>query len=114
MTKKYIGDQGEISIFKIDALPDCETEVLQKSLKGHIVSHSENGSHHILSDGELLERKDVPEGMKIFYGILNQTEELFQDSSNPHDKYELDKGIYEFRIARGFDPFTEVARRVAD
>lgn len=36
------------------------------------------------------------------------------DAAAPHGGYDLDAGIYEFRISREFDPFSEQARRVAD
>lgn len=110
-----IGDQGEIYIAKIDKLPDTATKPVKRTPRGYIVSHSENGAHHLLSDGELLERTEgVPAGMKILYAIIESPERLYQDDPVPHDHYDLDPGIYEFRISREYDPFAEQARIVAD
>ena len=109
--------QGEITIIKIESLPkDMETKPVQRVAAGHVISHSENGHHHVLAGGvTVLERtSDVPEGMQILYGILEEPGELKQDATVPHDKYDLDPGIFEFRISREYDPFSEQARRVAD
>jgi hypothetical protein len=116
--KQIIGAQGEITIIKIDSLPEgIETKKAEKSAKGWIVSHSESGHHHVLTDGEVMERVDskVPEGMKILYGILDGEADLIQDApGNPHEGYNLEQGLYEFRISREYDPFMEQARIVAD
>lgn len=111
----FIGDQGEIKILKIDKIPDVKYKEVKKSEKGFIISHSEKGHHHILSDGEVMERtEDVPEGMRIFYAIIEDTQTLFQDCGNPHEPHVLLPDIYEFRIKREYNPFTEQARQVAD
>lgn len=113
--KTVIGQQGEVRIIKIDALPEYETKPTPKGAKGFIISHSESGHHHVLTDGDVMERSaDVPPGMQIFYAILAAPAEFIQDAANPHGGYELDPGIYEFRVSREFDPFAEQARRVAD
>lgn len=115
MEKRYIGDQGEISIFRIGALPEAELEAVKPDQKGTIISHSESGSHHVLEDGEVLERKSgVADGMKVFYAMINKPTRLFQDAGDAHGQYDLEPGIYEFRIAREYDPFAEQARQVAD
>lgn len=114
--KKIIGAQGEITIIQIDAIPaGIETAAAEKTAKGWIISHSESGHHHLLTGGDVVEKtKDVPAGMKILYAILEKPEELIQDAAVPHGKHQLDAGIFEFRIAREFDPFAEQARVVAD
>lgn len=114
--KQVIGQQGECRIVKIDALPDgIETKPVQRAAKGFIISHSESGHHHVLTGGEVMERvSDVPTGMQVFYGILDNPESFIQDAANPHGGYDLDPGIYEFRVSREYDPFAEQARRVAD
>lgn len=116
MTKQIIGAQGEITIIKIDALPDgIETKPVERCAAGHIISHSENGHHHILTDGEVMERtNDVPQGMQIIYALLDAPASLVQDAPVPHGGYDLDPGIYMFKISREFDPFAEQIRRVAD
>lgn len=115
MNRECIGAQGEITIFKISKLPDglaASTE--GRTTKGAIISHSESGHHHVLTGGaEVLERVSVV-GMKCLYAILDEPAELIQDAAVPHDSHSLPAGIYEFRLAREFDPFAEQARRVAD
>ena len=115
--KKVIGQQGEVRIIKIEAMPDgISTKEVEPFNGGFIISHSESGHHHVLTGGNVLERTDdVPQGMQILYAILDEPEALVQDApGNPHKSISLDAGFYEFRISREYDPFTEQARRVAD
>ncbi|SNT16072.1 hypothetical protein SAMN06295912_15024 [Sphingomonas laterariae] len=116
MTKQIIGAQGEITIIKISALPEnAETKSVERTAKGWIISHSENGNHHLLTGGDVMERvSDVPAGMQILYALLDEPASLIQDAAVPHGGYDLEPGIYEMRISREFDPFAEQARRVAD
>jgi hypothetical protein len=117
MPKQIIGAQGEITIIKIDAAPADFSAMAkaERAKAGWIISHSESGHHHVLTGGQVMERiSDVPEGMKILYAILENPERLIQDAQVPHGHFDLGAGIYEFRIAREFDPFAEQARRVAD
>lgn len=114
--KQVIGQQGEVRIIKIDALPEgMQTKPAERVAKGFVISHSESGHHHCVTGGDVMERVDnVPAGMQKFYAILENPEEFVQDAANPHGGYKLDPGTYEFRVSREFDPFTEQARRVAD
>lgn len=114
--KTVIGQQGEVRIIKIDALPEnIKSKAVEKSAKGFIISHSESGHHHVLTGGDVMERtSNVPEGMQILYAILDNPAELIQDAANAHGGYKLDPGIYEFRLSREYNPFAEQARRVAD
>lgn len=114
--KKVIGQQGEVRIIKIDAMPKgMATKPALKIAKGYVISHSESGHHHILTGGEVMERTDkVPAGMQQFYAILDAPEKFIQDAANPHGGYSLDPGIYRFDVSREYDPFAEQARRVAD
>lgn len=114
--KQVIGQQGEVRIIKIDALPEgMQTKPAERVAKGYVISHSESGHHHCVTGGDVMERIDnVPAGMQKFYAILESPEEFVQDAANPHGGYKLDPGIYEFRVSREFDPFTEMARKVAD
>jgi hypothetical protein len=115
MAKQIIGAQGEITIIKIDAIPNAQTKKAERSAKGFIISHSESGHHHILTGGDVMERTDkVPSGMQILYAILDEPASLIQDARVPHGGYDLAPGFYEFRIAREYNPFLEEARRVAD
>jgi hypothetical protein len=114
--KQVIGQQGECRIVKIDALPTgMETKKVDRIAKGFVISHSESGHHHVLTGGDVMERtNNVPAGMQIFFAILDEPQSFIQDAANPHGGYDLDPGIYEFRVSREFDPFSEMARRVAD
>lgn len=114
--KTVIGAQGEITIIKLDALPEyMETTPVERNAVGHIISHSESGHHHCLTGGEVMERTDnVPQGMQMIYALLSEPASLVQDAAVPHGGYDLDPGIYCFKISREFDPFAEQARRVAD
>lgn len=116
MAKQIIGAQGEITIIKIDAIPDgVETKPAERHAKGWIISHSESGHHHILTGGDVMERTSgVPAGMQVLYAILEYPHALIQDAQVPHGGYDLAPGFYELRIAREFDPFSEQVRRVAD
>lgn len=115
--RKSIGNQGEIRIDQIDTLPDGMTTVdVERIAKGYIISHSEQGHHHLLDGNvEVMERtNNVPAGMKILYAIVKDPSRLHQDAATPHKPIDLDPGIYEMRIKREYDPFLEQARRVAD
>jgi len=114
--KQVIGQQGEVRIIKIDALPEgMQTKAAERVAKGFVISHSESGHHHCVTGGDVMKRIDnVPAGMQRFYAILENPEEFVQDAANPHGGYSLDPGIYQFDVSREFDPFSEQARRVAD
>ena len=115
--REAIANQGEIRIDRIAELPAVDTAPFEdRNEKGFIISHSEQGHHHILGGNvEVMERaSDVPAGAKILYAIVKEPTKLFQDAAVPHNPVDLDPGIYEFRIKREFDPFSEQVRRVAD
>lgn len=114
--RKAIANQGEIRIDRIAALPETDTKPFEeKNSKGFIISHSEQGHHHILGGNcEVMERVEAPAGARILYAIVNEPTTLFQDAAAPHDPVDLEEGIYEFRIKREYDPFADQARRVAD
>lgn len=117
MAKQIIGAQGEVTIIRIDAIPQgIETKPVARNKAGHaIIAHSESGHHHVVTGGDVMERtSDVPDGMQQFYAIFTKAERLVQDAPTPHGGYDLPAGIYEFRISREYDPFAEQARRVAD
>lgn len=110
--------QGEIYARKIDTLPTELTTFTERSKTGEwVISHSESGHHHLLgAEGvDVLERTmDVPKGMRILYAIVKEPTRLYQDAATPHDAHQIEPGIYEFRIAREYDPIMEQARQVAD
>lgn len=114
--KQVIGAQGEVTIIKIDRLPKgMQTKPVDRVSTGYVISHSEQGHHHCLTGGDVMERTDnVPAGMQVFFAILDAPERFIQDAPVPHEGYDLDPGIYQFKVSREFAPFTEQARRVAD
>lgn len=113
-----IGQQGEVKINRIAALPGCAMGgVPERTADGaFIISHSEKGHHHVIGgDVDVMERvADVPAGMRILYAIVREPTALRQTAASAHGAIALDPGIYELRIAREYDPFAEQARRVAD
>lgn len=116
MSKQIIGQQGEVLIVKILELPkNLETRKPERVQSGFIISHSESGHHHVITGGDVMERtNNVPAGLQIFYAILDAPERFIQDAGSPHGAFDLEPGIYEFRVSREFNPFLDEARRVAD
>lgn len=115
MSRQVIGAQGEVTIIKIDAIPDgVKTRpASERNARGQIIiSHSESGHHHVVTGGDVLERVDRPDGMQIFYAIFPRA--LVQDAPTPHESFDLPDEFYEFRLAREYDPFAEQSRRVMD
>lgn len=118
MKRTIIAAQGEVRVYKIDAIP-ADIVTRKPELNAHgaaIISHSEQGHHHVIGDAEVIERTDnVPAGMAIFYAIVKDPTSLKQDAATPHKSIPLDAdSIYELRVAREYDPFSEQVRRVAD
>lgn len=117
MKREVIGAQGEITIFHItgDMPAGLVAHSERDRLQRPIISHSESGNHHVLERAvDVLEKPDAPEGMRILYALLDKPTRLLQDASEAHGEHMLAPGLYEFRVAREFDPFAEQARRVAD
>jgi len=115
--KEIIGQQGEVRIIKIDAIPEgiIRKKVEQNKNGYFIISHSENGNHHVLTGGEVMEQENnVPQGMQIFYAILNSPECFKQDAAVPHGQFDLPPGIYEFRNSRQHNSFLKQAQKVRD
>lgn len=118
-----IAAQGEITIRRLGDVPDkrtvragCTPLALEN---GRIViGHSETGHHHVLSSNngaEVIVLDRPPEGMRILYAILeNPTSLDHLREHDTHDSIMLIPGEYEFRIAREFDHYAELARQSAD
>lgn len=118
MKREVIGAQGEIMIFRITegTMPEGLASHAETDKSGRpIISHSENGNHHVLDRAvAVMEKPDAPEGMRILYALLDEPTALIQDASDAHGEHSLAPGLYEFRISREYEPFSEQARRVAD
>jgi hypothetical protein len=119
---KVVAAQGEITIRRIGDVP-TETKALSgKALElegGHfVIGHSETGHHHVLERTEgasvnVLDR--VPEGMRILHAILKEPNKLVHlREHDTHETIDLLPGEYEFRIAREYDPYAELARQSMD
>lgn len=113
--------QGELRIESIESLPeglDLAPFSDPRHEDQHVLSHSERGSHHLLtSEGvEVLERRDAPEGVRVLYAIVRNPEgaRLYQNAGDAHGAYHLPAGVYEIGRDREYDPMREQARRVAD
>jgi hypothetical protein len=84
----------------------------------YVIGHSETGHHHTLDTLEGVQigvLNKAPAGMRILRAILEKPTIL--EHHRPYDTHEaiaLSPGEYEFRIAREYDPYAELARRSAD
>ncbi len=115
-----VAAQGEITIRRLGEGLGTKTGYteLKPEHGKFVIGHSETGHHHVLDrvEGVQVFTKDqAPEGMKVLYAILDEPTSL--DHLRPHDTHEsllLEPGEYEFRIAREFDPYAELARISAD
>ena len=118
MKRIAIAQQGEVKVYKIDAMPTgIQTREPERNVHGAaIISHSESGHHHVIADADVLERVDsVPAGMRIFDAIAKSATALRQDAATPHKSIPIEADcIYELRVSREYDPFSEQARQVAD
>ena len=121
MTFKKIAAQGEITIVRIGDVPENKkingTPLTPENGK-FIIGHSETGHHHVLerSAGAIVTVVDkAPEGMKILHAILTEANSLVHERGHDtHETIDLAAGEYEFRIAREFDHYGELARKSAD
>ncbi|MDX3926774.1 MAG: hypothetical protein QHC90_13345 [Shinella sp.] len=108
--------QGEISIRRISALP-ADIKPLAPELGKYIIGHSETGHHHVmtLDRKQAFEATNAPTGMRILYANLEAAGELVHERGHDtHETISFEPGIYEFRLGREYDPYAELARKVAD
>lgn len=120
-TFKLTSAQGEITIIRIG---DVSTRQMKEgkplALESGklIIGHSETGHHHVLertAGASVVVLDRAPEGMRILHAILSEPNKLIHERG--HDTHEtiiLPPGEYEFRIAREYDPYAELARQSAD
>lgn len=108
--------QGEISIRKVDTLPDGVKPMNAEHGK-FIIGHSETGHHHTMTmeRTKVFEATTAPDGMKILYAILEVKKVLQHERDfDTHEPIQFQPGIYEFRLGREYDPYAELARNAAD
>lgn len=118
-----IAAQGEITIIRIGdlptkrSLPEGFSSMKQEAGK-FIIGHSETGHHHVLSRSagvSVAVMDSPPAGMRVLRAILeNPTSLDHLRDHDTHESIELAPGEYEFRIAREFDHYAELARVSAD
>lgn len=122
-TFKLCAAQGEITIRRMGDVPadkSVRAGCTAAAVEGgkFIIGHSETGHNHVLSrtDGcHVMVLDRPPEGMRILYAILESPTSL--DHQRDHDTHEsimLPPGEYEFRLAREYDPYAELARQSMD
>ncbi|MFG1462312.1 hypothetical protein V5F77_05375 [Xanthobacter sp. DSM 24535] len=112
-----LGAQGEVRIYRIDAIPSGVKPM--KKERGHwIIGQSETHHDHVLvaERAQVFEADTAPEGMRILYAVLDSAGTLEHlrghDTHAPH-AFEPGDTIM-FRTDREYDPYAELARRVAD
>lgn len=114
---KLAAAQGEVHIRRVETVPDGLTPVAPEAGL-LIVGHSESGHHHGFRPGpgvQVLEKtKDVPDGLRVLYAILENPTALIQDAGTPHAPIMVDPGAYRLTVSREVDPFAGEIRRVAD
>lgn len=113
---EVLGAQGEIRIFRIDKVP-AGLKPLKREGEHLIIGHSETGHHHILvaDRAQVFEADTAPEGMRILFAILESPGSLEHlRGHDTHAPHAFEPGAYMFRADREYDPYAELARRVAD
>ncbi len=119
--KKFqtVAAQGEITIIRISDGGRTSTGSPLALENGKlIIGHSETGHHHVLerTRGAAVTVIDsAPDGMRILHAILAEPNKLIHERGyDTHEAIDLPPGEYEFRIAREFDHYAELARQSAD
>ena len=111
--------QGEITFFRIADDADMDGAAFSdRDPEGRlIVGHSETGHHHVLDrpDVVAVERRKAPAGMRILRLLVAEpTQCLHLRGYDTHAPITLAPGKWEARIAREYDPYAKLSRRVAD
>lgn len=120
-TFKIAAAQGEITIRRIgDAssavLPSGFSPLPTKNGK-FVIGESETHHDHcmIASHMSVGVMDRPPEGMRILRLIVeNPTALIHERGNDTHEPMMFEPGEYEVRIQREYDPYAELARRVAD
>ncbi len=104
--------QGEVRIFRIDAIPADA-----KITADHVIGHSETGHDHVLvaDRAQVYQAVTAPEGMRVLYALLESPGELRHlRDYDTHAPSVLEAGAYMFRCDREYDHYAELARASAD
>jgi hypothetical protein len=118
-----VAAQGEITIIRMGDAPAKEYRKMTGALlnleRGMlIIGHSETQHDHVLEHtrGATVTVMDhAPEGMRILHMILEESNSLVHKRDHDtHETISLEPGEYSVRIAREYDPYTELARQSMD
>lgn len=117
-----VAAQGEITILRVVTATTGKTQDGYKPLAlengMYVIGHSETGHHHVLEHTRgvsLVVAEKALEGMHILHAILTEPNALVHKRPfDTHEPLALAPGEYEFRIAREYDPYAELARRSED
>lgn len=119
--------QGEITLIRLGDLPPKKDDEyydfggsfhrmeLEDGLL--IIGHSETGHHHVMEPKSVTAaiQKNAPAGMGILRLIVESpTPIVHLRGTDTHEPIMVEPGVYEARLARQFDPFREIAIKVAD
>lgn len=106
---------GDVIIEKIDELP-CDFESLELEPKGVLAYGEVTGHSHKLfrmTDspiaGAAFDLRVTKDGVRLLK-VVEPIEVRHQE----HDPRVIPPGVYKIRIQREYDPFTKLARQVAD
>lgn len=111
-----LGAQGEIRMFRVDAIP-ADAKPVERENGHFIIGHSETGHHHVLvaERVKVFASPNPPEGMTVLYALLESAGSLEHlRGHDTHAPHAFEPGTYMFRTDREYDPYAELARRVAD
>lgn len=111
-----LGAQGEIRIFRVDTIP-ADVKPLAKERGMWIIGKSETHHDHVLEAErvQVFEADKAPQGMRVLYALLESPGELKHlRGFDTHAPHAFEPGVYMFRTDREYDPYAELARRVAD
>lgn len=112
----HIAAQGEVHVFALPSDADMRGDTFAPEAGRLIVGHSETGHHHVIPAGAataVLVRES--EGMRVLRLIVSEPTEITHlREFDTHAPIALAPGNYEVRIAREYDPWAKLARRVAD
>lgn len=118
---KNVAAQGEITIVRIgDASKSKKLEGKPLVVENGklIIGHSETGHHHVLEctkGATVAVSAQAPAGMRVLHAILTEANSLIHERGHDtHETIDLPAGEYEFRIAREFDHYAELARQSQD
>lgn len=111
-----LGAQGEVRMYRIDAIPS-DARPVQKDRGMWIIGQSETHHDHVLEAErvQVFEAPAAPEGMRVLYALLETPGQLKHlRGHDTHEPHAFQPGAYMFRTDREYDPYAELARRVAD